>query len=324
MTAPVIDAPGAVGRVLAEAVAIRCRDGYLLHGHLWRADPRRAPFPGMVVVNPATGVLARSYHAFARFLAGHGFEVLTYDYRGIGASRPATLKACGIRWRDWGELDFDAVVRWAHGCRGGPLSVVGHSIGGFLPGFAEAADRVDRFLTVGAQFAYWPDYAAGSRLRMAAKWHLAMPAVTAVAGYFPGRRLGWLEDLPAGVAYEWGFRRARMELSYPQDQRAAILARFAAVGAPILAIATTDDAFGTPSAIRRGLDYYTGSPRTQVQLTPAALGMAAIGHFGLFQARRSGTFWTDVLDWLRGGRNPWPDAVVHPPPPGRRKTECSR
>ncbi|MEG9501951.1 MAG: alpha/beta fold hydrolase [Methylorubrum extorquens] len=322
---PVVDAPGEVERVLVEAVAIRCRDDYLLHGHLWRTNPRREPVLGTIIVNPATGVLARYYHAYARFLAEHGFDVLTYDYRGIGASRPGTLRACGIRWRDWGELDFDAAVRWTRGRQGGPLSVVGHSIGGFLPGFAEAANLVDRFLTVGAQFAYWPDYDAGSRLRMVAKWHLAMPAVTALAGYFPGRRLGWLEDLPAGVAYEWSFRRARMELSYPPGQREAILARFAAVGAPILAVGTTDDEFGTLSAIRRGLGYYTSSPRTQVQLTPAALSATTIiGHFSLFHPSRSGTFWTSALDWLRDGRNPWPEAVVHATPPCRCNTEASR
>ncbi len=58
-----------------------------LAGHLWRAsngDPI-----GAVIVNPATGVLARYYHRYARFLAGHGFDVLTYDYRGIGLSRPS-------------------------------------------------------------------------------------------------------------------------------------------------------------------------------------------------------------------------------------------
>ncbi|MER2265413.1 alpha/beta hydrolase family protein [Methylobacterium oxalidis] len=300
----------AAGGALAEAVTVRCRDGYVLHGHLWSVDPRLEPMLGTVVLNPATGVLARYYHAYARFLVAHGFAVLTYDYRGIGASRPVTLKGFGIRWRDWGELDFDAVVRWTRARRGGQLLVVGHSIGGFLPGFAEAANLIDRFLTVGAQFAYWPDYATGNRLRMAAKWHLAMPAMTALAGYFPGRQLGWLEDLPAGVAYEWSFRRARMELSYPRREREAILARFAAVQAPILAVGTTDDAFGTPPAIRRGLDYYAASPRTQVELTPGALGATTIGHFGLFHARRNGTFWTDSLDWLRDGRNPWPEAVV--------------
>ncbi|SFT23362.1 Alpha/beta hydrolase family protein [Methylobacterium sp. yr668] len=128
--------------------------------------------------------------------------MLTYDYRGIGESRPARLRGSGIRWRDWGELDFDAAAQWIRQREAGPLTVVGHSIGGFLPGFAEAAGAVDRILTVGAQFAYRRDDRARERLSMIAKWHLLMPCVTAAVGYFPGRRLGWLEDLPAGVAYE--------------------------------------------------------------------------------------------------------------------------
>jgi len=58
-----------------------------LAGHLWRAsngDPI-----GAVIVNPATGVHPPHYHPHAPLLAGHGFDVLTYDYRGIGLSRPS-------------------------------------------------------------------------------------------------------------------------------------------------------------------------------------------------------------------------------------------
>jgi predicted alpha/beta hydrolase len=146
---------------------------------------------------------------------------------------------------------------------------------------------------------------------MAAKWHIAMPLVTALAGYFPGRWLGWLEDLPAGVAYEWSFRRARMDASYSQPERETILGRFAGVRAPIMAVGTTDDEFGTPAAIRRALTYYIHSPRVQVQLPPALIGMTAVGHFGLFHARRSGRFWTDSLLWLRDGVNPWPEATIN-------------
>jgi predicted alpha/beta hydrolase len=293
----------------AEEVTIQARDGVQLGGHLWgtaAASPH-----GAVIINPATGVRARYYHYYARFLAEHGFAVLTYDYRGIGLSRPARLRGCGYRWRDWGELDFAAAVAsMKHRGPDVPLAVVGHSIGGFLPGFAEGADMVDRVLTVGAQYAWWRDYAAERRAAMFMKWHVVMPAATALLGYFPGRRLGWLEDLPAGVAHEWSFRRARMEESYPLSERAGILARFAKVHAPILAVGLTDDDIGTPAAIGRALRYYTGSDRIQVTLAPADLGFEVIGHFGLFHARHAQGFWMETLKWLRDGANPWPNAVT--------------
>src|SRR3546814_1020853 len=114
---------------------------------------------GLVIINAATGVLARYYHRYAAFLAGRGFDAITYDYRGIGDSRPPRLKGCGYRWREWGTQDFAAVLDAAEQRAGGrPVMVVGHSIGGFLPGLAPRLERCSAVLTVGAQYAYWRDY----------------------------------------------------------------------------------------------------------------------------------------------------------------------
>ncbi|GLS23100.1 alpha/beta hydrolase [Labrys miyagiensis] len=297
-------APKAAPAEAAEPIAVTCQDGVVLGAHLWRAGA--ATRAGTVIVNPATGVVARYYHYYARFLCEQGFDVLTYDYRGIGRSRPADLKGCGYRWFEWGELDIEAVLRFARARDpNGFLGVVGHSIGGFLPGFAPSAPAIDRMLTMGAQYAYWPDYAPRQRAGLVLKWHVAMPLLTALCGYFPGRRLGWLEDLPAGVANEWSFRRVRMELSYPVARRAEILVRFAAVKAPILAISMSDDMFGTPRAVRRALAYYTGSPSSVAELSPQTFGLDEIGHFNLFHSRHTAGFWQDTLEWLRYGRNPW-------------------
>mgnify|MGYP001286832851 CR=1 FL=1 len=290
---------------MPKPLSLYCRDGYPLAAQLWL--PSGQP-QGSVIVSSATGVLARYYARYAAFLRERGYVVLTYDYRGIGGSRSASLRGAKIRWRDWGDLDFDAAVHWMRQRDpDGPLVAVGHSIGGFLPGFAAAATAVDRFLSVGAQYAYWRDYAAPQRLRMFAKWHLCMPAVTALCGYFPGRRLGWLEDLPAGVAREWAFRRARLELSYPEHERAEVLQRFAAISAPILAVSVSDDEYGTPAAIARGLAYYRNAHIQQVQLSPAALGMERVGHFDLFRERHRDGFWKASLAWIEDGRNPWSD-----------------
>jgi len=290
---------------MPESISLTCRDGYSLSGQLWLPIGDSC---GSVVISSATGVLARYYARYADFLREQGYTVLTYDYRGIGGSRPASLRGVHIRWRDWGDLDFDAAVRWMRQRDpDGPLVAVGHSIGGFLPGFAAAATEVDRFLSVGAQYAYWRDYAAAQRLRMFAKWHLCMPAMAALFGYFPGRRLGWLEDLPAGVAREWAYRRARLEQSYPEHERADVLQRFAAINAPILAVSVSDDEYGTPAAIARGLAYYRNAQVQQVQLSPAALGMERVGHFDLFRERHRDGFWKASLGWIEEGRNPWSD-----------------
>ncbi|WP_245474532.1 alpha/beta fold hydrolase [Bradyrhizobium sp. Leo121] len=296
-------------------VTIPCRDGVTIGGHLWLAPAGRSA--GSIIVNAATGVAARYYHRYACFLANHGFDVLTYDYRGIGGSRPSRLRGCGYRWRDWGELDFEAALCFMHERRPqARLIVVGHSVGGFLAGLAASAGLIERMLTVGAQYAWWGDYAPRRRAGLFLKWHIAMPVMTALCGYFPGRRLGWLEDLPAGVANEWSFRGRRFERSHPRGERQAVLSRMAAVTGPILAIAVSDDELGTVPAIRRTLGYYTGAPRTAVLLEPSDYGRKAIGHFNLFHDSHAVGFWTDTLPWLRDGRNPWPGHVLASVSPG--------
>ena len=303
-------------RPVGEPVQLTCSDGVILHGHFWPA--RQAPIAS-VIINAATGVVAGYYHYYADFLAREGFDVLTYDYRGIGLSRPSTLKGCRYRWREWGEQDFDAALHFMDARRPDlPLHVVGHSIGGYLPGLSPRAGRINRMLTMGAQYAYWRDYASRRRLRLFLKWHVTMPILTAAFGYFPGKRLGWLENLPAGVANEWSFRGSRMEDTHPPAERAEVLRRFKSVTSPILAVTMADDELGTEAAVGRTLGYYGSSERTQVLLSPKDYGFAAIGHFGLFHGRHRDGFWRDTIEWLRDGINPWPDKVLLPNPAGCR------
>lgn len=298
-------------KVVETAIELQCRDGVTLRGHLWQTETNGGS--GVVIINAATGIQARYYHRFARFLAEQGFSVLTYDYRGIGASKTRSLRGCGYRWRDWGEQDFDAALRFALGqAHAGPVQVIGHSIGGFLPGFSHEGHNIFRMLTIGAQYAYWRDYSEFHRTKLFWKWHVAMPALTLVLGYFPGKRLGWLEDLPAGVAYEWSFRGQRMERSYPASERDDILSRFGSVTAPILAVGVSDDPIASLQAIDRTLDYYRSASKTRVLITPFDLGVEQVGHFSLFHERHRNDFWQQCLEWLDAGHNPWPFAETPP------------
>jgi predicted alpha/beta hydrolase len=166
---------------------------------------------------------------------------------------------------------------------------------------------LQRVLTVGAQFAYWRDYLPKQRLQMVARWHLLMPVLTALWGYFPGQRLGWLEDTPAGVVNDWVYSTERL-----QDRRSVrkALARgqqvmhFDRVRAPILAITTTDDPFATVPATDRLLALYTASDRQHLRIAPADVDAPAIGHFAFFHRRFEATLWPIALAWLREGAVP--------------------
>jgi predicted alpha/beta hydrolase len=272
---------------------VQAADGYALRGRAW-----------------LTSVRCEYYGRFAAFLHGRGFDVYTYDYRGIGNSRPASLRGFEADWLHWGGLDFEAVLRAAAGASPGqPVHVVGHSAGGFLVGLAPSNALVERVFMVGAQYAYWPDYLGRRRLGMLLRWHLLMPLLTAAFGYFPGKRLGWLEDTPRGVVRDWTARHARFEDAYrggaralDDAARADLVRRFAAMRAQILALGLDDDEYGTVAAVQRLLRYFGGSRVTHLHLSAAAAGMAPVGHFGFFHARHERSLWPLALEWLQHGR----------------------
>ncbi|PQO96746.1 alpha/beta hydrolase [Pseudomonas frederiksbergensis] len=288
-------------------------DGFLLGGFTWR-HPHQDPTRPVVIVNAATSVRCRHYSRFADYLFANGFDVITYDYRGIGESRPASLEGLEASWSDWGALDFEAMLQRAQReFAGQPINVVGHSFGGCAAGLGASGHLIRRLVTVGAQFAYWRDYAPTHRWRMFAKWHVVMPLITMLCGYFPGKRLGWLEDTPAGVVRDWSTPSNRYE---KRPSGRLIHARtgrlpFANVSAQTLAISLSDDPYGTIPAIERLLGYLTGSTNTHLRITPGDIGEEEVGHFAFFRSAYQATLWPIALSWLQTGE-------LAPNTPGRR------
>jgi predicted alpha/beta hydrolase len=296
------------------AVAITAADGFALRAYVWRRHTWLNPDEPrpIVIVNSATSVRCRYYFRFGEWLHQQGFDVLVYDYRGIGASQPVELATLDASWLEWGERDFEAVLRYVRSTfPGQPIDVVGHSIGGFILGLAPSNHLIRRVFTVGTQYAYWRDYAPRSMPLMLWKWHVVMPALTWLTGYFPASRLGWMEDTPRGVANFWSRGRARFEdtlskgsLARTREQRVAIVARFGDMQAPILAVSFPDDPFGTIRAIERTLRYFTHSASIHVRIAPASVGERSIGHFAFFHSRFEHSLWPVALHWLTTGAVP--------------------
>ena len=109
---------------MIETFRLAARDGYALGATLFRprADSGRA-----ALVMAATGVPQEYYAKFAAYLAGRGFTVLTFDYRGIGRSRSGDIRALNARMRDWAELDGAAALAVIKETRQKVL-VVGHQL----------------------------------------------------------------------------------------------------------------------------------------------------------------------------------------------------
>jgi predicted alpha/beta hydrolase len=244
-----------------------------------------------VLVMPATGVPQSYYARFAAYLAERGFSVLTFDYRGIGRSLSSHVKKHPARMRDWALLDAAA----AFDSLEGKIRVIGHSFGGQVLGLLPDPSRIAAALIVGSQSGYWRNWPALGRAWMWPTVHIALPLVSRLHGYFPASRLGFGEDLPAGVAIEWA-RWCRNPRYLVGDL--GVEDAYARFRAPLRAYAITDDPFAPRRAVEALGRLYPNSRWETRSVEPRELGVKAVGHFGFFRERFRDTLWREAGEWL--------------------------
>jgi predicted alpha/beta hydrolase len=280
-----------------EVKRIRARDGYDLAATVHPPDPRR--YSGRaVILASAMGVKRGFYRRYASHLAAEGFPVVTFDYRGIGDSRPESLRRFRVRLQDWGDKDLAGVIDWAG--RVFPeadLYLVGHSVGGQIFGLADNRDLVRGVVAVASQSAYWKHWSGRHRVGMYLLWHAVMPTVPRVLGYFPARvfRLG--EDLPEGVAREWAWWGRHPHYLHGRLSE-EIRQGYERYAGALRAYSFADDRYAPEPAVRGFLRLYPNAVSTHRAIAPRELDLPAIGHFGFFGEKAGALLWHETVAWL--------------------------
>jgi predicted alpha/beta hydrolase len=281
-----------------QAIELSTSGGAHVAARLFAASgaPRAA-----VLVAGAMGVKQDFYADFAAWLARHGFHALTFDYRGVGASRPDamqhSLRGFDADLFDWAD-DVDAAIEHLTAAAPGvPLYVIGHSLGAQLPGMLRQRDCIAGLVSVAAGSGYWRDNAPSLKRIVLTFWHVIVPLATWACGYFPGARLKKVGDVPRGVILQW--RRWCLNPRYHVGHEGEALRRqFAAARFPIVALSMTDDELMTERGTRVLIDCYENAPRELQRVAPADVSARRIGHFGFFRPQFEATLWARVRDLL--------------------------
>ncbi|MEO7082934.1 MAG: alpha/beta fold hydrolase [Gemmatimonadaceae bacterium] len=277
--------------------SVAALDGAVLGASLFEPNVPVRDTPA-VLINSATGVRRRFYHDFASFLSTKGFVVATYDYRGIGDSRPPSLRGYHATMRDWGTLDLAAMIDWlGDQFPERPVRIVAHSVGGQLLGLAPNADRVTAMLAVGAQSGWWGHWPRPRRYANALLWYVLVPGLSRALGYFPSRRLGLGEDLPAGVALEWA--RWCRNRDYMVDERGTPLRPyFDRFTGSLLALSIDGDPFAPRASVAALVSWYANASIRLEQIDQSSFGLSRLGHFGFFRAGVALPLWSHAASWL--------------------------
>ncbi|MDN4058997.1 alpha/beta fold hydrolase [Massilia sp. YIM B02769] len=254
---------------------------------------------GVVLVHPATAVTQGYYEAFARYLCGLGLHVVTYDYRGTGASRPAQLRGFEVSMSDWMLEDVGAVTRWARlRFPALPLLAVGHSVGGHAIGISPDTAHLRAALLVATHAGITRTILGrAERLRVWCVMRVLAPLLCGLLGYMPGRRIGLGEDLPRGVMLEWS-RWTTLPRYFFDDAALEAARRMSRVAIPLLVFGFDDDPWANPGAMDILLSGYTSAPLERRQFNARSLGLPGVGHMGFFRRRCEATLWQEAGAWL--------------------------
>lgn len=235
------------------------------------------------MIVPAFAVPASFYAGFGEWLAGHGIRAVTFDYRGFASSSGGRhLREVDADLLAWAGDAADVVGWAAEHADGVPVTYVGHSLGSQILGLGKY-EVVDRALFV----AGGNPHAEISRSRMAwaapFAFRVLLPVVIRMNGYYPGKRVRFMGNAPAGVMRQWLRWAQHPEYLLGEVPHAADA--YGSVEMPIVSLHMTDDELVTRETTEAMERWYSGADLTHREVTPAELGGDRVGHLGFFKPR---------------------------------------
>lgn len=221
---------------------------------------------------PALAVPADRYDRFAQALTTQGVSVAVPDWRGLASSSLRAGRGSDWGYRDLLEVDLPAVrAALANHAPGQRWAIGGHSLGGQLAAMAAALAPAS-FVALVLVATGVPDAGLFPRRQ---RWGVrlfaqAIPLLTRLFGYFPGKRLRWAGREAATLMRQWaGTVRTG---GYAGVGLPGIEARLRELDKPVLGIRYTEDWLASEASLRALVDKLGAAPRTFEAIDGARLG----------------------------------------------------
>ncbi len=245
-----------------------------------------------VIVAPAMAVAHSFYAPFCQWLAEQGFAVIGFDYYGIGASKTIPLRNIDTSVTDWAQLDAVAVIAAAKQHYPELKRIwMGHSISGQIFGMIPNRNDIDHLVTVATGAGYWRLMSGSFKYLSLVLWNIITPVAIPLAGFYPGKSLKIIGDVPAGAMRQW---RAWCLHPHYLVGKEFLYDTYAEVTTPITALSFTDDEMISAANAKLMHDFYCNAPQQRLRFTPQELGVKHIGHFGIFR-RSCQHLWPELL-----------------------------
>ncbi|WNI38731.1 serine aminopeptidase domain-containing protein [Chryseobacterium sp. SG20098] len=184
-----------------EKLILTTEDHINLVAHLFKPERDNGK---LLLINSATGVKQQVYFSFASYFCEQGFTVITYDYRGIGLSKPKNMRGFQGSMRLWGSKDYKTITQYIKSAfKEYKKYCLGHSVGALILGMNEDSNIFEEFVFVGTQNAFVGNLKGRTKVEAYLGFGIAQPLTTSLLGYFPAHWFGLGESLPKNCAYDW-------------------------------------------------------------------------------------------------------------------------
>lgn len=271
----------------AEEFQVITQDTSVITATLYKGEEKSAH---LIIVGPAAGAPQGYYRGFAQYASQYkDFDVVTFDYRGIGKSLEGSVIDCEAKMSDWGEQDLESIISWADS-RYDKIFLIGHSVAGQVFPKAKSNARISAAYFVGSQSAYHGCWSGMWHLYVLIFWYLLIPVTTFILDYLPGWTMGGKIPIPKKAALEW--RRWGTHRGGVLHGNSELTKKFERIKIPIHFVNIEDDKLLAPSAATQELMHsYKNAVTTYQFISPRNLGLSKIGHFGFFKKQFKKPLW---------------------------------
>lgn len=263
---------------------ITCQDGYRLSAHFYASAEKSQHFP--ILICPATGITKAFYHRFSCWLQTQGYDVLVFDFRGIGESLHGAIQHSQASIVQWGQLDIPAAIdTLLLKTQKTQVILLGHSAGGQLLGIVPNYQKVAKLVAVSGSTGHVKGLKGKTRVLGPLMFNLIFPVARYTLGYGPTQMIGMGQNLPKNVAKQWAefcnhpgyvINAIGQSVNQCDDFHQHIQC-------PITVLWSCDDEIATQANVSDLLRLYPNAKTRDISLRPAQYGYASIGHMLMFK-----------------------------------------
>lgn len=275
-------------------IDILTKDHYSLATHLFEPQVSNQK---VLLINSATGVKQQIYFSVAQFFADHGFTVITYDYRGIGLSKPHKMRGFEASMRVWGTTDYKALTDYIKSnFEDYKKYCLGHSVGALILGMNPDSEIFEEFIFVGTQNAFVGNLRLKTKIEAYLGFGIVQPLFTLFLGYFPASWFGLGESLPSGSAFDWRILILNKKSTNNLLEKSADFSK--KLRQKVLVIWAEDDAWLTEKGVKSLLENtYANLRPTYRHIYTSESEKGEIGHVNFFRSYNR-KLWKILLDRL--------------------------